>query len=357
MAKAKVASISFSLVENGTWDAADYCKFALSIVVLTLHADPFGVSKCIVFVPFFRMAVPLYFLISSVLFFSKVEGKVWPEVRSALIHLLSRLIKLYLFWTVLLAIPTLVWKAVSMGLFKNGIARGIIQVVLDFVLNGTFFGSWYLPASIVAFSVVTIARFRLRISRGLICFGGLLCFGACELYAYIGLLDEGLLDAFETIGFYPSNSFLVAVFWVVLGLFVVEKSKEGPMRPKSMATCFLLGLSLCYAEWVTRVWLFGDGATGATMMGLPLIVFVAFEALLECRASLPHAKLLRNMSTVVYCVHGTLVSALNFALKLLGLSQPNVLTWVILLVSCPLFAYIVACEGSENKESWISNAY
>ena len=85
-------------------DAIDALKFVLSILVVSIHVGPFGEFWM---VPFKRIAVPLFFLITSYYFFSGWAACACMEESAAKLEkYIKRNLQLYLFWFIALWIPS-----------------------------------------------------------------------------------------------------------------------------------------------------------------------------------------------------------------------------------------------------------
>ena len=142
--------------KRNVW-AFDVLKFTLAIVIVSLHA---GVSEAFVmpinnFVRNFQnLAVPCFFLVSSVLFFGKVfqEGNTQYQWKQ-LWHYEKRLFLLYGIWQlVLLPVSLLTHDYVEHGLM------GVLYYLKDMLFSYTFPASWFFGALIVAMPLVFVVR-------------------------------------------------------------------------------------------------------------------------------------------------------------------------------------------------------
>lgn len=137
----------------------DILKFSLAIVVISLHAGV-GTGASVPWGGWIdnlqHLAVPCFFLISSLLFFRKVffntdERSQW----SALWRYEKRLAILYLSWQVVLMPVTLKTHSyISSGLW------GAVLYLKDMLFSYTFPASWFFGALIVAMPIVFLMRNR-----------------------------------------------------------------------------------------------------------------------------------------------------------------------------------------------------
>ena len=79
------------------YNSLDILKFVLSILIMVIHT---GIDKTIIS-PLLRIAVPLFFIISSFFFFSKINSISEKEKPAALLRFVKRNLGLYLFWAII----------------------------------------------------------------------------------------------------------------------------------------------------------------------------------------------------------------------------------------------------------------
>lgn len=75
----------------------DIAKFVLSILVVAIHTKPLGEYNFVI-EPIIRLAVPLFFALSSYLFFYQVNNNKSP---GAITKFIIRIYKLYLSWFII----------------------------------------------------------------------------------------------------------------------------------------------------------------------------------------------------------------------------------------------------------------
>lgn len=135
------------------YDSIDVAKFVLSIFVVVIHIHPFE-AYTVFLRPVLRTAVPLFFLISSYFFF--VRHKDLPTLDDRVAHLekyVSRNLKLYLFWMIVLLVPTIKYRQ----WFANGFFNGVCLWFRAFFTDSTFIASWFIMAAVIATIIITIS--------------------------------------------------------------------------------------------------------------------------------------------------------------------------------------------------------
>lgn len=143
-------------------DILDLTKFILALFVVATH------TKLLqgVLMPWLRLAVPLFFIISSFLLFSKMneanEDDKWNIIRKSCI----RIMKLYLFWFIILLPYTLFMRK---AWFDNGVITGCLTMLKHIVFGSTFPVSWYLAATAEATLILGLISIKfLRLLHGFV---------------------------------------------------------------------------------------------------------------------------------------------------------------------------------------------
>lgn len=132
----------------------DVLKFVLALLIVALHTQLFpGIMK-----PWVRIAVPLFFMVSSFFFFRKVNKCTdAAEARGVLAHFVKRSGMLYLFWFAVLLIPTIGIREY----FNDGVLTGVAAMARDAVFGSTFVASWFITANVICVCIVFVmCRFK-----------------------------------------------------------------------------------------------------------------------------------------------------------------------------------------------------
>lgn len=344
--------------QNANLDNIDVTKFAMSIIIVAIHSDLGGVWKESFIYPWARMAVPIFFIISSYLFFRKYSCADKQMRKQRLKRFIVRNLQLYAFWAVALSIPTILIRKY----FDEGILLGLLKIIRGFLFGSTFVASWYIMATLLA--VCIIALFMKRLSNGAM----LALFTCCYVFACLScnygnlFIDNELIThaAKLTFGVFgvPYNNFVVALFWVLIGKMIAENETRiinayKSERHKTVIWITLaLGSVLLYCEQ-TLIRTFDLAYTNDCFFMLPIPVIALFLILLNTKMSTKNAKRFRAASTITYCVHGTFLRLLVFVLNKLGFFDYGVLEFFLALGVSWLITFAILKLETKPSLSWL----
>ena len=283
-------------------------------MIVAIHVSPFPGDVRQATLPIFRVAVPLFFLFSSYFLFKKILSEhSKAQQRRILRRYVVRTAILYLFWYVVLFLPTLSYrKDTYQAWFSQGIVPGSIHYVASVLFSSTFKASWYLPASIIGATIAFLLLDRRKLS---ILVAGFCFLLSCASSNYFGAMPDSILMVirlFNKLGS-PYNSFPIATFWMILGRelarnitstsMVVLKRNSGPLL-----LCSLIGLALLFLERLaivsSDISRADDCYISLPLTVIPLFLFIICQS--ELRIPERTSSFLRMSSTVTYCAHATL---------------------------------------------------
>lgn len=312
-------------------DAIDVTRFVLSLMVVLIHIhasilrNRFGGAQ----LPILRVAVPIFFLISSFLFFRKFDGQ---DDHLKLRRFLKRNLLLYAAWFVVLF--PLDYPAKQY--FSDGFLRGLGEIVYCFLFNSTFFTSWFLSALIIGTLIVYLLSRRLS-NRAVLCIGLFIYVLCCLASSYRRLLsDASFIKWLEAV--YPSNivnSFPVSIVWIAMGKCFADRPSDSHLLPKRSLLFPLLGCVLLFIEELLILFLDCDVSRDCYIT-LLLAVPLLFDWILSSEVRCSFAKKLRKSSVVIFCMHCEVIIQLNAFLLMIGI-QPSRLS-----VSLPFYIAVVA---------------
>ena len=271
----------------------DILKFLMAIVIISLHA---GISKVFsipvsTFISNFQgLAVPVFFLLSSFLFFEKLSCS-QPSTSKNLWQFEKRILYLYLLWSIIM-IPITIYlhHYERMGLL------GILIWIKDFFFDYTFFASWFFGALLIGMPIVFVLRHKPMV---LLLISGFLY----VVFSFYGMMPEIITKPFELYHLYlgvPQRSFLCGIIWLGLGFLLshyklLERIKEWyyKKRDNRLFFClFILLVGLTLSVIIDYLQLFGV-----------LSVVILFYLIRGERYNIEVCKLLRQCSIIMYCVH------------------------------------------------------
>lgn len=266
----------------------DLLKFIMAIMVVAIHTRGFEWPAWLsISLSSFRdEAVPVFFIISSFLFFKKVTNN--SETNNKIIgHFVCRLAMLYLFWFI-------VWFPMIIKekeLLKMSLGDGMESLIHDMLFSYTFHGSWFLSSLLLSVVIVYILHyFHLR-----------------WIILFILLLD---LIFFYTNGIFPTNcylwlksvlrpelslTFIYAYIWVCIGYFMSFPSIEKIYERFSLIYAVILYL-LWYILSIDSIALLPV----FFLIQVPLL-FIIFHNL-KLKEKFVY-QVLRNSSILIFIIH------------------------------------------------------
>lgn len=137
-------------------DVFDLTKFVMSFMVVAIHSN---LCPSVLY-PWLRMAVPMFFIISGYILFTRLNHIAEEEQADCVMHYIHRNMKLYMIWFVILLPVTVITRR---SWFDDGTIRGIYRCIRAFLFGSTFRTSWYLTASVTSVLLVYTVSKKMRI--------------------------------------------------------------------------------------------------------------------------------------------------------------------------------------------------
>lgn len=308
----------------------DIAKFILSLSVLAIHSTLYPM----ILYPWLRIAVPLFFIMSSYFLFLKLRETSEDKHKSILKKFVVRNLQLYLCWlTILLPITIYLRKEVwfSNGFFEN------LQIILKHTFFGsTFVASWFITATVTGVLIVYFLSKLPNSNYFLLMVSAAAFFFVTLASSYQSIIADTVLSAIidKYIDIFGGLvcSFPAAIFWVFVGkLFAEEKIKL-----KSVPLLIILTVCSCAAlffEWKFVISLDGSYNNDSYFMLAPVCVLL-FMSIIKIRPfSWNKSVCLKRASTIIYVVHGSLLPVVS---KLIA---------VIFKIRIPLVSFFVTFIG------------
>lgn len=331
----------------------DYMKFGLSVLIVVLHTK----FLYTVLNPWLRLAVPLFFIVSSYFFFGKI-GKVHQvaEQRAALWNFCKRNLQLYAFWFVAL-LPIVLYIH---RWFDAGILYGIVLFLRDLVFSSTFSASWFIMALVIATVLVFFAS--RKVSNGWllgIAFFVYLITTVFSAYTFLVPTDSALsagMTWYTNVFAIPSNSFPVALFWVTVGKCFADGTLDAFFAKIHRWVFLAVGLLLLYGEWAVVRHFSGALSRDCYVMlafVVPVIFYMIKGISLETNAT---TLFLRQASTVIYAVHCSAMHVLRPLFRAIG-CEYNGLLFVVITLGCIAAAAIIVKLEKKKGFRWLKYAH
>lgn len=287
----------------------DITKFILSIFIICLHSNSFPN----IFTPIFRVAVPLFFIITSYFFFSKLKITSNNKERNALLfHYLKRNFFLLLFWSIIFIIPICIrnhWIVMHFPYI-------IYSIIKSIFIGSTFQGSWFISATIIATSIIYILCYKFKIKdRTLFVWCIVLYVICCMCSNYSHLI----IDCYPYYNYYniyrswlgdPFCSFVIGIVWISFGKFLAYHKFS--LSHKIIKCVVILSFILIYIEFfLIKKYLSpimaNDCYISLLLLCPTLILLIIHHKDIQIKGS----KVLRKLSIIFYCTHGTFLMVLR----------------------------------------------
>ena len=322
-------------------DFIDLVKFILSILIVAMHTQLF----CGVIYPVTRLAVPIFFTLSSYFFFSKQMALPESEKNKHFSLFAKRNLTLYLFWFIAL-LPLTIYIG---KYYEGNILASLLKMLKNFFFASTFQVSWYLMALIIGTGIVFLLSKKLS-NTSLFIVGILFYCVAClsSNYIFIVLKNDNLLEIYKSVKSVvdlPCRNFIVSVIYIVLGKIIAQTKahKIGTKKSIIFATVsFALLIAECIIIEKSDVKVYDNDC----FIFLVPTAFFIVTACVNSAISLPHAKILRNISTVVYCIHMPVFMVIGKLMSILEVQDKyNLIVFSITsLLSCLAGIVILSLE-------------
>ncbi|BCJ95014.1 membrane bound serine racemase VanT [Anaerocolumna cellulosilytica] len=343
----------------------DFFRIIGAFLIVAIHTSPLAsinsTADFIVTRIFARIAVPFFLMVTGYFILptyihSKTDG------RYKIISFLKKTCQLYGF-AILLYLPIMVYN----GYFKE---TGILTIIQDIFLNGTFYHLWYLPGAITGILLLWLLLNHVKpqtvlgTTLILYCFGllGDSYFGLIEGIPVINSLYKFLFVIFE----YTRNGLFYAPVFLMLGA-VLAINKRNVMKGNPRIG-LILSLLLMTCEGLL-LHTFDIQRHDSMYVTLLPVMYYLFQTLLSMRVCSENlkgywllnfmgpvrSKDLRFISMVIYIFHPLGIILIRGFSKVTGLEYLFITNSVIHFLSVSLLSYLVAvfcfyCRLLLNKE-------
>lgn len=286
----------------------DLTKYILSFMIVAVHS---GLLPNILY-PWLRLAVPLFFIISSYILFCKFNAAEEESKKSCIINYVKRNLQLYLFWFIVL-LPITVY--IRRAWFRNGVI-GFIRYIPNILFSSTFAASWFIIGAVWAAVILYLTRkINPKILLTVFSFLYLIC---CLRSSYSYLLESNkilwrIINWYEAIFSDPVFSFPVATFWMFIGKLFAD-SREKSISKRFLLIFLAVSSGCLWIEWRAVIYLGGLNNNDCYLM-LPAVSVCIFALIKDIQIELANSKILRTISTVTYPLHASLMPVVGYALS------------------------------------------
>ena len=343
----------------------DLLKFIAAVLVISIHIFPegsttesvgFDTSAGMLFAEAFvyaltRIAVPIFFFVSSFILFGKVERD--PENKASYIKgFCLRVLFLYLFWYVV-ALPITIRDIT--GFISQGDTYNLIRYIVITLWKWAPRGFWFLVSSTLSVLLTSLTRTKKSLIILFVVAGLMYAYG-CLNSSYFGLLtlsDDPFSKALYAVGSYMEFSFcpLQALLFVVLGkIFVLH----GEFKIKGNIAFIILSFALMVGELFLTL-NFGLCIYPDAFLSLPIFIFFFMNQILKIEVKNESfarvAKKLKKVGSFSYLFHIQFFYYLHWILDSIG---HNVFREQIALLLIPYIGCVAICFGLQTLFEYLS---
>lgn len=323
-------SQNYSYISNGG-ARFDILKFVLAMFIVAMHSGFFPRWL----LPISRLAVPLFFIMTSYFFHIKLKDVVDKSMRKELlIKYVKRNLWLYLFWSIVL-LPGVVLLHLSW--FRNGLVGAFLNVIKSFFITGFFPASWFVLSSVYAVVIVFVLSKRLN-NRWIFFISFLVYIIALLDSNYGGLLSEEAKNYFNVLDIRHSLNLPAAMIWVVIGKQLAEKPVTISIMP--LYSLLIIAAALYYLEFFLIEHYDWSVHTDCFLMSIPLcaLIFITVGQGVDIKCK--QALVLRKSSIIIYCLHLTIIQLLRM-LSTRYIELPKIVIYAIALFISVGVAYLI----------------
>lgn len=320
----------------------DLLKFLMALVVINIHLQlknyVNGTHLAIAWNFINELAVPVFFVLSSFFLFKNMREGVLSENKRRLLQYESRLIRLYLFWIIVL-FPVILYYWHREYLESPII--GVLLFVKNFFLAYEFGASWFFGALIIG--VPIIYMFGRVFNEEVALFISLIVY----IYLYYDSDDKYLVQLYTEYVRTPRLSFPAGLLWISIGAIISDN--EFIRFAEKTRLCFLitggvtfilLGIIFNHYDYIFRI------------PSALYIIFVFWKLRIQNKNA---CKRMRIYSTHFFCLHFSIIVLLK---RLPNIYFDNIIILGLeTLIICFIISNVLLYLMRFKYFSWIKYSY
>jgi serine/alanine racemase len=332
--------------------ALDFFRIFGAFLIVAIHTSPLAsvnsTADFIVTRVFARIAVPFFLMVTGYFIFpaylqSQTDG------RYKIIAFLKRTCQLYGL-AILLYLPIMIYN----GYFKE---TGILKIVQDIFLNGTFYHLWYLPGAITGVLLLWLLLKHVKTQKVLGITLILYCFGLLG-DSYYGLIKDlpvvnGIYNCLFIIFEYTRNGILYAPVFLMLGTILAKNKRKLMVNNPKIGLLIALLLMTCEGLLLHK---FNIQRHDSMYITLLPVMYYLFQTLLNINVisgSLndywllnfmgpASSKDLRFISLVIYIFHPLGIILIRGFAKVTGFENLLIANSILHFLAVSLLSYLAA---------------
>lgn len=324
-------------------------KLLMCILIVGIHSFPLSkinsLWQFIIFQGVSRIGVPIFFLISAYLLFSKRDNNI-----STLKIYIKRIVLLMISWSIF-TLPYIIYLQIIVPYKENLDFELTLKLFLKQTLfSPRFNGFWYLHACIICSILIFMLQGKIG-NRILIIFSYIMQVICIVTSVYGRLLPnsikEFIISAQQDIILY--NSFLVGMIYFVIGKYIAETKIDKLFGFRYRKVSFMISLVLLLLEIIlvnkNQTYL----ATDCYFMLVPISYFIMLNVIDGKLEEVKFLNFFKAATTVIYVSQFEIIYILQGIEKRLPF---NVNSWVIYI--CTLILTFIITVIIKYLEKYIS---
>ncbi len=303
------------------YDQLDLMKLILAIMIMIVHCNrigTWGVFEVIRF-PITRIAVPLFFIISSFLLFSKLDDGNTKK-GGILLRFVKNNALYYAAYFILLLPITLAYRFIHNS---GTVISFIIGLPKSILFGSTFLESWFISALIIGTLIVYFGKRVFRSYLPLLIIGVALYMLACMVTNYSSTPLVKIIAEYTK--WYPGllqRSFPVSIVWISIGAIFASIKQNAKERRIYVFLLGLIGLSLLFVEYyLIQNLRLGNPKENDCYFSLFLVCPMIFAFSLSCTMHNKNAIKWRSFSKVSYPLNDSVAGVARIVFEKIGLYE------------------------------------
>lgn len=319
-------------------DIFDITKYILCFFIVAIHCSLFPRYL----MPWLRLAVPLFFIISSFLLCEKLSVAPREHHWSIVKKYIFRNLALYAFWFVVLLPITIYGRRVW---WDGNVLSSVYRIISNTLFASTFLDSWFIVGCIMGSLVIFLCYRKNIVVSFIIMFVCLVfvCFMTTYSFCFDGLsFFQQFKKAYFLIFQDPQYSFPVAFVYMLIGLIISRLNIL--LSRRMLVVCislFLISLICLYFEWF-----FISNKTNSinysTYFSIPICSSLAFILIKQIKINLHFAKILRKISVISFASHHSIKCVLEEIFARILPSDKEVFLTIVLFFSVVLLCHVLS---------------
>lgn len=321
-----------------SFDGADILKFIMSFLVVATHTEFLSGALF----PITRLAVPVFFVLSSYFFYTKANKLSKKESVIYFKSWSAHLLKMYTFWFVLL-LPLTVYIG---NYHRLSFLSAIFKLLRSLLFSSTFQSSWFLSALLIGNAIVFFLSYK-KVRNVFLVILGVCAFTLALIssnYTFLIRDSETLYNlyrSFKDIFSLACRNFIVSIIYIVIGKILSETDiTKLSVRLCSLLSFFsvllLISESAALKHYEIKVY-YDD-----CLLFLPLCTVFITSLALNSKIKFKHAHTLRKMSTIVYCLHMPVFMVVGKLMKIAEIPDyKNILVFTLTLLISYLGCFVI----------------